>query len=105
VRLQTIVVENGNVDVDVFTRIIRQRALDLRDCYLPRLAKRPELEGQLHFRLRLASDGDVSSVDTVVDTLGDAEALACVKKVMHSLVLPGPGEAPAMIVVPLTFAP
>jgi hypothetical protein len=105
VRLQTIVVEGGKVDAEILRRIIRQRALELRDCYVPRLARRPELAGQLHFRLRLESNGDVSHVDTVVNTLGDAEALSCVRAILQSLVLPGPGEAHAVIVVPLMFAP
>jgi hypothetical protein len=105
VRLQAIVVESSTIDADILHRIIRQRALDLRDCYLPRLAKRPELEGQLHFRLWLGGNGDVTNVEVVVNTLGDAEALSCVKAIMHSLVLPGPAEPPAVIVVPLMFSP
>lgn len=104
VRLQAIVVESSDLPVEVVQRIVRQRALELRDCYLPRLKERPQLEGQLHFRLQLASDGDVSNVVAVVDTLGDSATSSCVKAIIQSLVLPAPG-APAVIVVPLLFAP
>jgi hypothetical protein len=104
VRLQPVIVESGDVPTEVMTRIIRQRAPELRDCYLPRLAERPHLEGQLHFRLQLANHGDVLRVAAVVNTLGDAGALSCVQAIMESLVLPGAGE-PSVIVVPLLFTP
>ncbi|RYZ04057.1 MAG: AgmX/PglI C-terminal domain-containing protein [Myxococcales bacterium] len=105
VRVQTIVVESGNLEAEIIQRIIEQRAPELRDCYAPRLAQRRDLEGQLHFRLHLASDGEVSNAESVVGTLGDAQVVSCVRAVMQSLVLPGSGEPPAVIVVPLLFAP
>lgn len=103
-RLQTVVVESGPIEAHILTRIIQQRLPEIRDCYTRRLERRPELEGQLHFRLRLASNGDVTNAEAVVHTLGDAEALSCVRAIMFSLVLPAP-DPPAVIVVPLTFAP
>jgi hypothetical protein len=104
VAVQTVVIESGEVEAQVFTRIIQQRIPELRDCYLQSLERRPGLEGQLHFRLWVTSDADVTNAEAVVHTLDDAEAFSCVRTIMLSLVLPAPDPA-AVIVVPLTFAP
>ena len=105
VTVQTVVAESGGgIEPQAFTRIIQQRIPEMRDCYVRRLERRPGLEGQLHFRLQLASNADVTNAEAVVHTLDDAEAVSCVKAIMLTLVLPAP-EPAAVFVVPLTFAP
>jgi hypothetical protein len=105
VTVQTVVVESGGGGMEpVFTRIIQQRIPEMRDCYMRRLERRPGLEGQLHFRLQLASNADVTNAEAVVHTLDDDETLSCVKAIMLTLVLPPPVQG-AVFVVPLTFAP
>jgi hypothetical protein len=106
VTVQTVVLESGGGGLEpVFTRIIQQRIPEIRDCYMRRLERRPGLEGQLHFRLQLTSDADVTNAESVVHTLDDAQTLSCVKAIMLTLVLPRPDQGAIFFVVPLTFAP
>jgi len=64
---------------EVVVSVQKTRPL-VEKCYLEALSKKPGLDGSLVLGLEVAKDGKVQVTTVVVDSLQDADALACVKQ-------------------------
>ncbi len=64
---------------EVVASVLKTRPL-VEKCYLEALSKRPGLDGSLVLGLEVAKDGKVQAATVVVDSLQDADALACIKQ-------------------------
>jgi TonB family protein len=75
----------------------------IRRCYGEALGRNPALSGQIDVRITVSPAGDVTLVETVRSTLGDAEADRCVLTAIQSLRFPRNADE-ATIVVTHSFA-
>jgi len=73
-------------------------------CYTKRLDEKPALAGKVTLRLVVGASGEIASVDVIDDTLGDEEAVSCMKSVARSLKFEAPGDdAPVLARIPMSF--
>lgn len=96
----------GGVDREMIRRIIRQHAGEMKACYEPELAKRPELFGRLMVQLTIGATGDVTAALLQSSTMGNPRVEDCTVKTARRWQFPKPsGGGVAVVSYPFEFIP
>ncbi len=74
------VVASGGFSRDDVHRITKAHGGEIRYCYQATLRRSPRLSGKIGFKLTIAADGKVETIELDRDTLNDAELRTCIEK-------------------------
>jgi hypothetical protein len=103
VRVGKLTVTGGEEDTQKLTRAIREHSGDYRACYEKGLAKKPELEGKVIFRIDIQAEGAFSNVRKQESSLPDEAIVSCVQKALAKVRVDQRERKGVTLELPLVF--
>ncbi len=95
----------GILEKATIQNVIRGAQGDIRDCYERLLATSPTSQGKLTMQVVIGTDGGVTDVEVVSDTVASNELQRCVTKRIARLRFPRPVGGPVVVNYPFVFQP
>ena len=92
----------ANNEKSVIDRIIKENTNEIQSCYQQQLAIDSTLEGNVKYKIVIAKDGSVKSVDLEEGTLSSLPVEECVHKQLLKLQFPKPSRG-GIIILRRTF--
>lgn len=96
----------GRADKEIISRIVHQHLGEVRACYQPELAKRPDLFGSVMVQFTIGPAGDVIASVLQSSTMGDPGVEDCIAKAVRRWQFPKPPGGGILIAsYPFAFIP
>lgn len=105
VMRQTKLDVSAGLPPEVVTRIARANFPRLRSCYENRLEANPKLEGAVTVAFTIDREGQVKGAKDSGSTIGDAELVGCMTRVLGSLSFPKPERDTVQVTYALELKP
>jgi outer membrane biosynthesis protein TonB len=80
----------GPLDKEIIRRILRRHLDEFKECYLPVVAKRPELTGRVTVKFQISRDGQAHRATVEFSQLKHPGVEKCIVQVFRALQFPKP---------------
>lgn len=95
----------GRLPPEVVTRIVRQNAGRIRECYADGAKRDPKLAGTVRVKFVIDRSGGVSTAQDAASTLPDRAVTSCIVRTFGTFSFPQPEGGIVVVTYPMTFAP
>jgi len=93
----------GELERDIFRRIVRAHINEVRDCYDEGLGRDPALSGRLLANFTIGADGRVLAPATITEGIGDPETETCVANAIQRWYFPKPQGGEVLVTYPFVL--
>jgi hypothetical protein len=94
---------DGELDMNIVVKEVRQRIGAIKACYERALKRNPNLSGKILIRWTITPAGTVTGIDVDQDTLGDSEVANCIKSLIRGWRFPAPAGGSVEVSYPFLF--
>jgi len=96
----------ASLSKDLIRTTVRNNIDDVKFCYDSLLETQSQLEGKLVFKWVINSDGEVSEIENIEDSVGSSELVACLQSNIKEWTFPKPeGNGSVTVSYPFVFTP